>query len=69
MPIIRSSTAVGVGASGSTFGAVLLVVVRPVDNWPHNDQQHCYHHALKVKPEADTEIVELLMGVRAHETC
>jgi hypothetical protein len=34
------------------------------------DQQHCYHHAPKVKPEADTAFVELLMlGVRTPETC
>jgi len=67
MPIISSTTAVA--ASGFTFRAVLLVVVRPVDNWPNHDQQHCYHHALKVKPEADTAAVELLTGVRTHETC
>jgi hypothetical protein len=41
--------------------AVLLVVVRP---------EHCYHHAPKVKPEAATAVVELLMmGVRMPETC
>jgi len=35
----------------------------------HN-QQHCYHHAPKVKPEAATAVVELLMmGVRTPETC
>jgi len=42
--------------------AVLLVVVGP--------EQHCYHHAPTVKPEAATAFVELLMmGVRTHETC
>jgi hypothetical protein len=31
---------------------------------------HCYHHAPKVKPEAVTAVVELLMmGVRTPETC
>jgi hypothetical protein len=36
----------------------------------HHDQHHCYHHAPKVKPEAATAIVELLMmGVRTPETC
>ena len=46
--------------------AVLLVVVGPADH----DQQHCYHHAPKVKPEAATAVVELLMmGVRTPETC
>jgi hypothetical protein len=34
-----------------------------------HDQQHCYHHALKVKPETATAVVELLMmGVRTPET-
>jgi hypothetical protein len=28
---------------------VLLVLVGPVDNWLDHDQQHCYHHAPKVK--------------------
>jgi len=37
---------------------------------PDHDQQHCYHHAPTVKPEADTAVVELLMmGVRTPETC
>jgi hypothetical protein len=35
-----------------------------------HDQQHCYHHAPKVKPEAATAVVELLMvSVRTPETC
>jgi len=34
------------------------------------DQQHCYHHAPTVKPEAATAVVELLMiGGRTPETC
>jgi len=50
--------------------AVLLVVVGPVINRPDHDQQHCYYHAPKVKPEAATAVVELLMmGVRTPETC
>jgi len=49
--------------------AVLLVVVGP-DGRPDHDQQHCYHHAPNVKPEAATAVVELLiMGVRTPETC
>jgi len=49
--------------------AVLLVVVRPF-NRPDHDQQHCYHHAPTVKPEAVTAVLELLMmGVRMPETC
>jgi len=44
---------------------VLLVVVGP-DHY----QQHCYHHAPTVKPEAATTVVELLMmRVRTPETC
>jgi hypothetical protein len=32
--------------------------------------EHCYHHAQKVKAEAATSVVELLMiGVRTPETC
>jgi len=35
-----------------------------------HDQQHCYRHAPKVKPEAAAAVVELLiMGVRTPETC
>jgi len=46
---------------------VLLVVVGP-DNRPDHDQQHCYLHAPKAKPEAATAVVELLMmGVRTPE--
>jgi len=49
--------------------AVLLVVVGPVTQ-PDHDQQHCYHHVPKVKPEAAAAVVELLMmGVRTPETC
>ena len=52
----------------SVVVAVLLVMVGPVR--PDHDQQHCYHHALTVKPEAATAVVELLMmGVRTPETC
>ena len=44
---------------------VLLVVVGP-----DHDQQHCYHHAPTVKPEAATAVVEvLMMGVRTPDTC
>jgi len=48
---------------------VLLVVVGPAGRTDH-DQQHCYHHAPKVKPEAPITVVEpLMMGVRTPETC
>jgi hypothetical protein len=37
---------------------------------PDHDQQHCYHHARTVKPEAALIVYELLMmGVRTSETC
>jgi hypothetical protein len=49
--------------------AVLLVVVGPADR-PDHDQQHCYHQVPKIKLEAATAFVELLMmGVRAPKTC
>jgi hypothetical protein len=42
--------------------AVLLVVVGP--------DHYCCYHASKVKPEAATTVVDLLMmGVRTPETC
>jgi len=35
-----------------------------------HEQQHGYHHDTKVKPEAATTVVELLMmGVKTPETC
>jgi hypothetical protein len=47
----------------NNFSSLLLDV-----NWPDHDQQHCYHHAPTVKPEAATAVVELLMkGVRTPE--
>ena len=51
----------------SVVVVVLLVVVGPVR--PDHDQQHCYHHIPKVKPEAATAGVDLLMmGVRTVST-
>jgi hypothetical protein len=71
MPIIRSyncSSSLWF-YSWSVVIAVLLVVVGPAGR-PDHDQQHCYHHALKVKPEAASAVVELLMmGRRTPETC
>ena len=38
-------------------------------DWLDHDQQHCYHHALTVKPEVATAVVELLMmGMRMPKT-
>jgi hypothetical protein len=46
------------------------VVGRGQARRPDHYQQHCYHHAPTVKPEAATAVVELLMmGVRTAETC
>ena len=40
---------------------------RVVVNRPDHDQHHGYHHDMKVKPEAATAVVELLMmGVRTR---
>jgi len=51
---LRDSSAVGHGRAGR----------------PDHDQQHCYHHAPKVKQEAATAVVELLMmGMGMPETC
>jgi len=47
----------------------LLFVVGPAGR-PDHEQQHGYHNDRKVKPEATTAVVELLMmGVRTPETC
>ena len=40
----------------SVVVATLLVVDGPVKR-PDHDQQHCYHHAPTVKPEAATAVV------------
>jgi hypothetical protein len=45
--------------------SVLLFVVAT-----DHEQQHCYHHDTKVKPEAATAVTELLMMVgKTPETC
>jgi hypothetical protein len=65
MPIIRSSTtAVAPSGLPSELGDS-SAVGRGRAGRPDHDQQHCYHHAPKVNPEAATAVVELLMmGVR-----
>jgi hypothetical protein len=47
--IISSTTAVAVGRGRAGYNRL------------DNDQQHCYHHAPTVKPEAATAVVERLM--------
>ena len=70
LPIIRSSTT-AVAASGLPLergGSSAVGCGRACR--PDHNQQHCYHHAPTVKPEAATAVVELLMmGVRTPETC
>ena len=70
-PIIRSSMT-SVAASGFTF--VLWwqsCVVRGRAGRPARPRtQHDYHHDTKVKPEAATAVIELLMmGEKTPETC
>jgi len=56
-----------INRSSATAVAVRLVVVGPAG--PTTTNQHCWHHAPTVKPEAATAVVELLlMGVRMPET-
>jgi hypothetical protein len=46
------------------------VVGRDRAGLPDHDQQHCYHHAPKVKPETATAVNKLLMmDMRMSETC
>jgi len=57
MPIIRSSTT-AVAASGLPLecgGSSTVGLGRA--GQPDQDQQHCYHHAPKVKPEVATAVV------------
>jgi hypothetical protein len=68
-PIIRSSMT-AVAASVLTVGAWWLQCCWSWSGRPDHDQQHCYHHAPTVKPEAATAVVQLLMmGVRTPKTC
>jgi len=70
MPIIRSLTT-AVAASGLPLERCgSSVVGRVRAGRTDHDQQHCYHHAPMVKPEAATAVVGLLMmGMRMPETC
>jgi hypothetical protein len=50
--------------------AVLLFVVGPAGRSARPQTQHDYHHDTKVKPEAATAVIELLiMGGKTPETC
>ena len=47
-----------------------VFVVGPVGRPARPGTQHGYHHDTKVKPEAATEVIELLMmGGKTPETC
>ena len=70
-PIIRSSMT-AVAASGFTFVSWWQpCCVRGRAGRPARPRtQHDYHHDTKVKPEAATEVIELLMmGGETPETC
>ena len=56
--------------SSSLWFYLRSVVVVGLAGRPDYDQQHCYHYAPKVKSEAATAVVELLvMGGKTPETC
>ena len=45
-------------------------VIRGRAGRPDHEQQHCYHHDTKVKPQAAIAVIELLMmGGKTPETC
>ena len=57
--------------SGSLWLYLRIVVIVVLCSWPaaRPRTQHEYHHDTKVKPEASTALIELLMmGVRTPET-
>jgi hypothetical protein len=69
MPIIRSSTTAVAASSLPLERGGSSAVGRGRSGRPDHDQQHCYHHVPKVKPDATTAVVELLMmGMRMPET-
>jgi hypothetical protein len=69
-PIIRSSST-AVAASGlPLYRGGSSAVGRCRTGRLDHDQRHCYHHAPKLRPEAATAVVELLMmSRRTSETC
>jgi hypothetical protein len=67
--IIRSSMT-AVGASGFYLRIVVTVVLCLWSGEAHPRTQHGYHHDTKVKPEAATAVIELLMICgETPETC
>ena len=70
MPIIRSSTTAVAGSGLPLERGGSSAVGRGRAGRPDHDQQHCYHQAPTVKPEAATAVVEFLMMVeRTPITC
>jgi hypothetical protein len=59
--------------SGSLWFYLRIVVTVVLCSWsgrPDQEQQHDYHHDTKIKPEAATALIELLMmGGKTPETC
>jgi hypothetical protein len=60
--------------SGSLWFYLRMVVIVVLCSWSRRSArqrtQHDYHHHTKVRPEANTAVIELLMmGGRAPETC
>ena len=63
--------------SGSLWFYFRIVVIVVLCSWsgrpagrPDHEQQHDYHHDTKVKPEAATAVIELLiLGGKTPETC
>ena len=61
----------GVAASGFTFRIVVTVVLCSWSGRPARPRiQHNYHRDTKVKPDAATVVIELLMmGGKIPDTC
>jgi len=70
--MFRASSCPSSGATTAVAASGLLSKLgdsSAVGRGHDHDQQHCYHHAPTVKPEAATAVVELLMmGVRTPKT-
>ena len=61
MPVIRSSITAVVASDLPLERGDSSAVGHGLASQPDLDQQRCCHHAPKVKPEAATAVVELLM--------
>jgi hypothetical protein len=61
--ITTTTTLQGYTTGLTMTNSTTTTMLQRLYNWPDHDQQHCYHHAPTVKPEAATAVVELLMMV------